>query len=399
MPAFIRKHLGLVSGIIIVAVLIVIGFKPRPILVDVIIASKAPLAVTITEEGRTRVIDHYVLSAPVDGFARRINLFVGDLVEKDQTIVSMESMRPNVLDPRARAEAEARVAATKAALNASEREVRAAEADAAFAEEEQYRLKRLLDSGVISISQYGQAEATARRTRARLESASFAVEIARFETIAAEAALKYSAAQLAGEEPEIVQVHAPVNGRVFRIHHRSEGVLARGEPLIDIGDPRSLEIVVEVLSRDAVRINPETRVLLTRWGGDETLDGVVRTIEPVGFTKVSALGVEEQRVYIIVDITSPYEIWQRLGDGYRVETAFILWEEDDVLQLPSSALFRRGQDWSVYVVNNERAELRTVEPGQRSGMFTQILSGLTEGEEVINHPGDNLEPGKRIRPY
>jgi len=397
--SFLRKHPGLLLAAIAIIVLIGIGFVPRAVPVDITVAVRAPLAVTITEEGRTRVIDHYVLSAPVDGFARRINLMVGDKVEKDQAIVTLEPLRPNVLDPRSRAEAEARIAATTAALNAAEREVSAAEADAAFAEEEMYRLKRLLDSAVIPPSQYEQAEATARRTRARQESANFTVEIARFEKIAAEAALKYSAAQLAGEEPETLEVRAPVKGQVFKIHHRSEGVLYKGEPLIEIGDPRSLEIVVEVLSSDAVRINAGTKVLLTRWGGDDTLSGIVRTVEPVGFTKISALGVEEQRVYVIVDISSPWDLWQRLGDGYRVETAFVLWEEDNVLQIPSSALFRHGQQWAVYIINNERAELRIVEPGNRSGVYTQILSGLNEGETLINHPGDNIEAGIKVRAY
>jgi HlyD family secretion protein len=394
----IRKHIGLITGIIVVIVLIGIGFIPRPVLVDTVIAKRGSLQVTIEEEGKTRVIDHYVLSAPVDGFARRINLDVGDEVEKDQQIGCLEPLRSTFLDPRSRAEAEARVSATKAALNAADREARAAEADAKYAEDEEKRLKRLFDSGTIPYDRYQQSEADARRTRAKLESARFAVQVAEFEKTAAEAALRYSATQGSGDEPEIIPIKAPVSGRVLKIHHKSEGVVNKGDQLIDIGDPQSLEVEVEVLSRDAVRIMEGTKVRFTRWGGDEYLDGVVRTIEPVGFTKISALGVEEQRVLVIVDITSPKELWQRLGDGYRVETAFILWEGDDVLQVPSSALFRHGDGWALYAVKNGRAELRTVEPGQRSGISTQILSGIDEGEMVINHPGDNIAPDTRVRP-
>lgn len=395
--AAIRKHIGLITGIVIVIAIIGIGFIPRPVLVDIVIAKRAPLQVTVEEEGKTRVIDHYVLSAPVDGFARRINLDVGDVVEKDQQIVCLEPLRSAVLDPRSRAEAEARVSAAVAALNVADRNVRAAEADAQFAEDEEKRFKRLFESGTISLDRLQQSQAEARRTRANLESARFTVQVAQFEKKAAEAALQYSAAQEAGEEPETVSIKAPVSGQVLKIHHESEGVVNKGDPLLDIGDPGSLEVEVEVLSRDAVRISPGTRVLFERWGGDQILNGEVRNIEPVGFTKISALGVEEQRVHVIVDITSPRETWQRLGDGYRVETAFILWEGDEVLQVPSSALFHHLDGWALYVMKNDRAELRQVEIGRRSGISTQIIEGIEEGEKVINHPSDNVFPQTRVR--
>jgi HlyD family secretion protein len=393
----LRKHPGLVIGSIVILAIIGIGFIPRPVVVDTVVAGRARLTVTIEEEGRTRVIDHYVLSAPVDGFARRIDLDVGDVVEMGQEIIRLEPLRSNVLDPRSRAEAEARVSATIAALNAAEREVRAAEADAQYAKDEAKRIQRLFESGAIPLGQLQQSDADARRTQARLESARFSAQVAEFEKVSAEAALSYSAAPENGAQMESVYISAPVSGRVLKIHHESEGVVSRGEPLIDIGDPLSLEVVVEVLSRDAVRISPGMRVLITRWGGEAPLEGLVRTIEPVGFTKISALGVEEQRVYVIVDITTPRERWMRLGDGYRVETAFVLWEGDNILQVPSSALFRIGDSWAVYVVADSRAELRRVEPGRRSGISTGIRSGVSEADLVINHPGDNLAEGSRVR--
>lgn len=393
----LRKHPWLVGGAVLIIIIIGIGFIPRPVLVDTVTAKRAPLTVTIEEEGKTRVIDHYVLSAPVDGYARRLDLEVGDAVEKEQQIVTLEPLRSNVLDPRSRAEAEARVAAVTAALNAAKREVRAAEADAQYASDEAERLNRLFDTGAISLDRLQQSNADARRTMARLESARFSVQVAEFEKVSAEAALKYSSAEANGQNREAVSIRAPVSGRVLKIHHESEGVVYRGDPLIDIGDPSSLEVVVEVLSRDAVQISPGTRVLLSRWGGEQTLEGRVRTIEPVGFTKISALGVEEQRVYVIVDIVTSRQEWQRLGDGYRVETAFVLWEGEDILQVPSSALFREGNGWALFTVVAERAELVSVEPGQRSGITTEILSGINAGDIIINHPGEHLDPGSRVR--
>ncbi len=395
--AMIRNHLGLIIGAIILIIIIAIGFIPRPVLVDVAIAKRDTLQVTIEEEGKTRVIDRYVLSAPVDGFARRLDLNVGDTVEKNQQILCLEPLKSNVLDPRSRAEAEARVSAAQARLNATQRHVTAAEADADFAARELERLTRLYESRVIPLDQLQQAQANSRRTKADLESARFDVEVAEFEKHAAEAVLRYSAAEQIGEEPEIVSIGAPVSGSVLRIYHESEGVVSKGDPLLEIGDPLSLEVEIDVLSRDAVKIMPGTRVRFERWGGDTVLNGAVRTIEPVGFTKISALGVEEQRVLVIVDIISPKEEWQRLGDGYRVETAFILWEGKDVLQIPSSALFRHDNEWAVFAIIDGRAVLKKINIGQRSGMTAEIVAGLNEGEQVINHPGANVDENSRVR--
>lgn len=395
--ANLRNHLGLILTTTVIIIIIIVGFMPRPVLVDVAIAKRDTLQVTIEEEGKTRVIDRYILSAPVDGFARRLDLDVGDTVEKDQRILCLEPLRSTVLDPRSRAEAEARVSAAKATLNAARRNVNATEADADFAARELERLKKLYDSRTISLDRFQQAEANARRTKANLESARFDVEVAEFEKNAAEAVLSISAAEQMDDEPETVSIKAPVSGSVLKLHHESEGVVNKGEPLLEIGDPLSLEVEVDVLSRDAIKIVPGTRVRFERWGGDTILQGAVRTIEPVGFTKVSALGVEEQRVLVIVDIISSKEEWQRLGDGYRMETVFILWEGKDVLQIPSSALFRENGEWAVFAIDEDRATLRKVNVGQRSGIVAEIVSGLEEGEQVINHPGSNVADNSRVR--
>jgi HlyD family secretion protein len=224
------------------------------------------------------------------------------------------------------------------------------------------------------------------------------VDVARHELEAAESALAYSAATPAGEPAERVLVRSPIDGRVLKVQRECEGPVRTGEVLLALGDPSRLEVEVDVLSADAVRIRPGTRVLFDRWGGDEPLEGMVRRVEPVGFTKVSALGVEEQRVLVIADFTSPAERWERLGDGYRVEARFVLWHADDVLQVPASSLFRHGDGWAVFAVEEGRAVRRPLRVGQRTGLAAQVLEGLAEGDVVVVHPSDEVADGVRVAP-
>ena len=191
-------------------------------------------------------------------------------------------------------------------------------------------------------------------------------------------------------------VSSPVEGRVLKVIHESEGAVVQGQPLLEIGDPRALEIEVEMLSADAVRVHEGMTVRFLRWGGEQALEGVVKRVEPTGFTKVSALGVEEQRVLVICDISSDYELWRVLGDGYRVEAEFVLWEEDDTLQVPASALFRSGEDWAVFSVTGGRAEVTPIELGARSGLAAQVLSGLAQGDLVVIYPSDSVTDGVRV---
>jgi len=233
-----------------------------------------------------------------------------------------------------------------------------------------------------------------RSTRALQQSAQFAVDIARHELEAARTALTYAGAK---DSKEPLAVSSPINGSVLKIIRKSEGAVNAGEPLIEVGNPRHLEVEVDVLSADAVKITPGTRVLFQRWGGDEALEGRVRTVEPVGFTKISALGVEEQRVLVISDLTSPTDQWQRLGDGYRVEASFILWQQDDVLTIPTSSLFRHGDDWAVFAIDGDTARLTKVKLGHRNGLHAQVLEGLNQGQQVITHPGESIEDGVAVR--
>jgi HlyD family secretion protein len=238
-----------------------------------------------------------------------------------------------------------------------------------------------------------QASAAAKRA------ADAAIDVGRYELDAALASLRYTASGGSTEKLEAVPVRSPVAGRVLAIHQESAGVVAAGQPLLDVGDSGELEVMIEVLSRDAVRIAPGGRVLLERWGGEAPLEGVVRTVEPTGFTKVSALGVEEQRVRVIADLASPPESWQRLGDGYRVEAKFIVWSSEDTLTVPSSALFRRDDGWAAFVVEGGRAREKLVTPGHGSGLLTEVVAGLEEGATVVVHPGDAIADGVRVRAF
>jgi len=392
-----RTWIGTIGlGVVLIGA-IFYAFLPGPVPVEVSGVSSGPLQVTVEEDGKTRVIDRFVVSAPVAGYARRVELDVGDPVKRGQPLVVVEPLRSQVLDPRSRAEAESRVSAAMASLNAAQENERAAATEAEHAAADLERLKPLFESGYASKELFDKAESEARRTAATHRSAQFAVEVARHELEAARTALRYSGAGRSESLPEQLTIRAPVDGRVLKIQHKSEGVVAAGEALIEVGNPRSLEVEADVLSADAVRIKPGARVLFDRWGGGAPLEGRVRMIEPIGFTKISALGVEEQRVWVISDFVSPPEQWERLGDGYRVEARFIIWESDPVLQIPTSALFRHGDGWAVFVLDGHRARRRPVDVGHRSGLSAEILTGLKAGEMVITHPNDAIDDGVRVR--
>ncbi len=392
------KRPGILILTLAVAGLLTWGFWPRPVAVETVMAARAPMTVTIEEDGRTRVIDRYDISAPVDGVACRVDLDVGDPVKEGEVLFGITPRQSRVLDPRSRAEAEARVESARAALESTRHEAEAAEAEADFYAAERGRIEPLAAQGVVAREALDKARMDVTAAQARLRSARFGVDVVRFELEAAETALKYSAASEHGEAAERVPVRSPIDGRVLAVEHECEGPVTTGDVLLTVGDPSRLEVEVDLLSADAVKVRPGGKVLFDRWGGDEPLEGVVRTVEPVGFTKISALGVEEQRVLVIADFTSPPERWQRLGDGYRVEARFVLWQQDDVLQVPASSLFRHGDGWAVFGVEDGRARLREVEVGQRTGLTAQILKGVAEGEVVIVHPSDEVEDGARVAP-
>ena len=389
-----RRSISIIIAALIVVALIVHGFMPKPVEVEVAEVTRGAFRVTLEEEGKTRVKERFVVSAPVSGFARRVELDVGDDVKKGDTLVTLEPQRSRVLDPRSMAEARARVSATEAGVKVAEENSRAAKADADYAAKELARISELYTGGFASKENFEQSEAAATRAEARLSSTIFAVEVAEGELTAARTALSFSSGEANGTTKVIIR--APIGGQVLRLHHESEGVVREGAPLIEIGDPRALEVIVDVLSEDSVAIRPGTPVIFERWGGDTPLEGLVRFVEPTGFTKVSALGVEEQRVFVITDITSKKTLWERLGDGYRVEARFIIWQGTDVLQLPSSALFRFNDGWAVFVMEDDKAYRRIVEIGKRGGLFTEVISGIDEGTRVITHPDDKISDGRSV---
>ena len=394
----VRRRLGLILLTVAIIAALGYGFWPQPLGVEAAVTTRRPLRVTVEAEGKTRLIDRYVVSAPVAGYLHRIEWKIGDSVRQGQPLAMIDPLPSEVLDPRRRAQAEARVAASQASLQVAQQTATATRAEADYAKLEFERITALCQRQcVVTKDERDRTESRARQTQAQLRSAQFAVEVARHEVEAAQTALRHSAAQPGEAAQETVIVRSPVDGQVLARQRQSEGIVEPGAPLLEVGDPRALEVAVDVLSADAVRIRPGTPVTLERWGGEQSLEGITRIVEPVGFTKLSALGVEEQRVWVVVDLRSPAEAWSRLGDGYRVEASFVVWQSEQVLQIPASALFRWSDGWAVFVIENGQTHRRAVEIGQRGGLVVEIRSGLSEGERVIPHPDDALQEGAAVQ--
>jgi HlyD family secretion protein len=390
-------------GLLLAAVVagILYAFWPQPVLVDMATLARGAMTVTVDEEGETRVKDIYVLSAPVTGRALRIESEVGDEVVAQETMVArIEPIDPSFLDLRSRAQAEAAVDAAEAARALAEAELEEAEAEVEFAGIEVERARRLISNNTISRRTLDDAERAFKTRQATLARAKSALRMRDFELKEAKAQLVSPTETLAmhGEHDacECVPIAAPVSGSILSVLHESEGVVEAGTPLLEIGDPRDLEIVVDFLSPDAVQVRPGQRVIIEEWGGPP-LEGRVRRLEPAGFTKVSALGIEEQRVNVIIDLEDPPEDWQFLSHGYRVEARIVLWEGEDVLKLPLTTLFRDGEQWAVLVEEGGLAQRRSVEIGHRTGLEAEITDGLDDGERVVLHPSDRVVEGVRIQ--
>lgn len=394
----LKNHPGIFWTSLLIIGLLVWGFWPKPVLVESVQVKTAPLQVNIEEDGQTRVIDRYIIRAPVAGMTCRMHLNVGDKVERNHTLLNITPLESPVLDSRSRAQAEAQVAAAKAALKASKQQAQAAKANAELAFAEFQRYQSLLQKGLVSQDSFDRAQTQSQTAQAQQRSADFQVEVANYELQSALTTLQFSATDsTAKAATEKLAIKSPINGKILKVSRECEGPVTIGEALLEVGNPQALEIAVDVLSADAVKIHPGMKVLLERWGGENTLEAVVRQVEPIGFTKVSALGVEEQRVLVISDFTSSAEQWQSLGDGYSVEAKFILWQDDEVLQVPSSALFRYQDGWAVFAIDNNTAKRQIVKIGQRNGLSVQILEGLNENQTIINHPSEAIEDGTPIK--
>lgn len=385
-----------------VAFAVAVALRPTPLRVEVTAVHRAPLQMTIDAEGKTRVRDRFVVAAPVTGKLTRIELKRGTSVARGDVIARIVPLPMTPLDPRQLAEAKARVATAEQLRNEASALVEHTNADCELARRELARAEKLAETGDVSKQDFERIRNTEQTCRQQLEAARFRRAAAASDVDVAKAALL--AVEQAGQSGQTasVLVRAPVAGRVLRVPEESERVVTAGTPLVELSSP-SLEIVIDVLSTDAVKITPGTKALIEGWGGDRMLQARVRLVEPSGFTKVSALGVEEQRVNVIADfVDDPGP----LGDGYRVEARLVVWESDDVLRAPASALFRitpapgqnrqNEQSWGVFVVETGQARQRQIEVGHRTAFDAQILQGLKEGEAVILHPNNQVVDGAKV---
>ncbi len=369
----------------------VLAFRPRPLAVETAAAARGPMQVTLDDQGETRVLDRFLIAAPVAGRLQRIVLRAGGRVRQGDVVARIQ---PAPLDPRERERLQARVQAAGAARQAAAAEVARARASLTQAERDRDRDRRLGEKNVIAPQELEQAELAAAVAQRGLEAAQYREQVAQYELSEARAGL-LSAEGEAGGRGRVLQLRAPVAGRVFRVNEENERVVAAGAPLIELGDPGAMEVVTDVLSADAVQIRPGDPALIEDWGGPAPLAATVRTVEPSAFTKVSALGVEEQRVNVVLTLPHPPPA---LGDRFRVETRIVVWQAADVLRIPASALFRRGDAWNVFVVANGRARLRPLTIGHRSPDWAEVLSGLAAGTPVITYPSSDITDGVRVTP-
>ncbi|MCL6709756.1 HlyD family efflux transporter periplasmic adaptor subunit [Pseudomonas sp. R2.Fl] len=381
--------------------LVVAGFayalreKPQP--VDVAAVSRGPMQVTITQEGITRVRDVYTVSAPIAGHLARTLLDEGDRVRANVTVVAaIHPLDPPLIDSRSRAELLAARDAAKAAVSMAETDHRRIRSDLDLAEINLRRAQQLAKTGVVSESSLQRAETEVEMLEAQLESARVAITLRKAELASAEARLTQPAIGGTGRGPSCcVNLTAPVDGVVLSVLARSEQPVAAGARIAEIGDPDNLEIAVDLLSSDAVRVAPGAKAEILDWGGGRSLPATVRRIEPAGFTKVSALGIEEQRVNLVLDLG---EKEPRLGHSFRIYARLTLWQSEDSLQVPISALFRDGSAWNLFVIRDGRARQIPVEIGQMNDETAELIDGLKAGDSVILHPSDTLADGSLVEP-
>lgn len=393
-----RNLLPIVAGAAVLA-LLVWAFLPSPVEVDLGRAERGRLQVTVDHEGKTRVRERYIVSSPLAGRLLRITLHPGDAIERGKTLLAIvEPSVPQLLDAREIAQTEARVKAAETAKEQSGPHLQAARVAYDLAETNLSRIHKLAQRQAVSQSEIDTAEHNLRAAAEDVKAAQFAVRIAEFELELARAAL-VRARPGSNQAPETwrFEIRSPVDGRVLRVFQESEAAIPSGTRLLEVGDPTDLEVEVDVLSDDAVKIEPGARAILEHWGGDEPLTGRVRLVEPSAFTKVSALGVEEQRVNVVIDILDAPERRKSLGDAFRVEARIIIRETENVLKIPAGALFRHADGWAVFVAERGKARLRRVKLGLNNGLEAEVTEGLEEKDAVILHPSDRIKESVAVR--
>ncbi len=374
------------------------SLRPRPVQVELAVTQTGPLTVSVLEEGKTRIRHRYVVAAPIAGMLERIALRAGDRLEAGKTVLATIQPTPaGFLDPRSQAEAEARVQMAEAAQRQRQAQLERAQAALEMAEKEKTRVTRLQKDGAVSLRELDQAANLVEVLMREVRAAEFALEVSVFEIAQARAAAR-QAGTLTDETSEPITLLAPVSGFVLNVLEESARPVTPGLALLEVGDPADLEAEIEMLSGDAVAVHPGAEVSIEQWGGERPLRGKVTMVEPGGFTKFSALGVEEQRVKVRVDFVDPIPPDRTLGDRFRVEARIVTWHGESVLQVPAGALFRRGNDWMAFVYEHGRARATKVDIGRHNGVAAEVLSGLSPGQQVILHPPDAVADGKPARP-
>ena len=369
------------------------AFRPSPVAADFAEVQRGRLEVAVEEEGRTRVRERYVVSAPVPGRMERIELEPGDAVSARKTVVArFHPTDPALLDVRTRSELEARVRAAESAAGSARAERDRVDADLAFARSELKRFRTLVEERVLAQRELEAAERQVQSLERTRQAADFNVRTAQHQLEVARAGLT----QTRGGRTAVIPLYSPIDGVILRRLQESEAVVPIGQPLLEVGRLEDLEIITDLLSSAAVKVAPGHPVSIEQWGGAGALRGRVRRIEPSGFTKISALGVEEQRVWVVIDFDEPRERWKSIGDGYRVEVRIIVWHKDDVVKVPASSLFRHDGNWAVYKVQDGVAVRQAIEVGRQNGLEAEVLNGLTAGQSIIVYPSDAIADGVKV---
>jgi HlyD family secretion protein len=379
----------------IVGGLLFLTFRPEPVQVDVHVVQAGRFEISLDVDGTTRVIEEFEVSAPISGTALRSPVRVGDPVLAGETIVAqVQPSSPGLLDARTRLQAEAAVNEAEAALHVAETGLARAEENLVYAKQQYDRTSQLVERGVASTTRMEDAHQQLAIARAAVDAESARIEQARSGLERARAALIETTPEGRGDTC-CVPIRAPADGVVLDIEEVSARPVIAGDRLLSIGDPREIELVADLLSSDAVRLPEGARARVERWGG-EPLDARLREIEPAGRTKISALGIEEQRVDAIFDLEAPPEERRKLGHGFAVYLRVIVHEEENALQVPLSAAFRHGDGWAVFRVTGDRVARVPVSLGQRNARFAVVLSGLSAGDRVVEHPSEDLADGALI---
>jgi HlyD family secretion protein len=395
MKTWIKRIVG-VTVALAVGGAVAYSYVPRPLPVDAETVERGPLRIEVEADGKTQVKHRFVLSAPITGVLARPSLRAGDAVKEGAALLEMAPVAPPLLDVRSRAQAEAQVKVAVAMRSQAEARRELSRHALALAKADFERQEKLVLSGALPRATLDEVELRRRSAEQELEAARLGVAIALSQQRAAEAALSTGPGQAAALGK--VTLEAPATGTILRVIQESGGVIAAGTPILEVGDEHDLEVVVDMLSTDAVNVRPGASAAIERWGGESALSGHVRLVEPGGFTKLSALGVEEQRVNVLLDFDSPPETRAALGDGYRVEAKVVIVDVQDALRVPLSALFRDGEAWAVFTVKGGNARLAHLELGRRNQRHAEVIRGLNEGDRVVIHPGDRLRDGLQIAP-